>query len=63
MCASVLQDTFTEWVAKKVDERNQKIVTTKGLNIEMDAEITAIFHSSTKTSGKVQNHFIPFDLV
>ena len=52
VCATVLQDIFTNWVAKKVDERNEELVVKKKLAIEMDPDIAAVFKKSTKTSGK-----------
>ena len=51
----MLQDIFTAWVAEKVEERNEGLVTKKGLAIEMDAEIASVFQSSTKTSGKLES--------
>ena len=43
VCATVLQDIFTDWVKEKVEERNESLVTKKGLAIEMDAELVAAF--------------------
>lgn len=48
VCATVLKDTFTNWVKERVKERNEKIVLKQGLAIEMDPEIAAAFHASTK---------------
>ena len=57
VCATVLQDIFTDWVAEKVDERNESLVTKKVLVISMDPEIAKIFQLSTKTSGKLIKFF------
>ena len=48
VCATVLKDVFTTWVAKQVKERNEKLVVKQGLAIEMDPEIAAAFNASTK---------------
>ena len=57
VCATVLQDIFTDWVKEKVEERNESLVIKKGLAIDMDPEIAAVFQSSTKTSGKYNDKF------
>ena len=43
ICSTVLQDIFTDWVKEKVEERNESLITKKGLAIEMDPEIAKIF--------------------
>ena len=48
----MLQDVFVNWVAEKVNERNEELVVKKKLAIEMDPEIAAVFKASTKTSGR-----------
>ena len=48
----MLQDVFVNWVADKVNERNEELVEKKKLAIEMDPEIAAVFKASTKTSGR-----------
>ena len=52
MCCTVLGDIFANWVAEKVEERNEELVVKKKLAIEMDPEIAAVFKASTKTSGR-----------
>ena len=54
----MLQDVFINWVAEKVNERNEEIVEKKKLAIEMDPEIAAVFKASTKTSGRPDIIFI-----
>ena len=54
----MLQDVFVNWVAKKVNERNEELVVKKKLAIEMDPEIAAVFKASTKTSGRSEIIFI-----
>ena len=44
----MLQDVFVNWVAEKVNERNEELVEKKKLAIEMDPEIAAVFRASTK---------------
>ena len=46
------------WVAKMVNERNEELVVKKGLAIDMDPEIAAVFKASTKTSGRPHIIFI-----
>ena len=53
VCATVLKDTFTNWVKARIKERNDKIMVKKGLAIDLDPEIAAAFHASTKTSSKL----------
>ena len=43
MCATVLGSIFTGWVKEKVEERNEALVSKKGLAIEMDPEIAKVF--------------------
>ena len=52
VCATVLGDKFTDWVAAKVKERNEELLVAKGLVIEMDPEIAEVFQASTKSSGQ-----------
>ena len=54
----MLQDVFVNWVAEKVNERNEELVEKKKLAIEMDPEIAAVFKASTKTSGRSDIIFI-----
>ena len=58
VCATVLQDIFVSWVAKMVNERNEELIEKKGLAIDMDPEIAAVFKASTKTSGRPHIIFI-----
>ena len=39
VCATILGDTFTNWVSKQVEERNKKIVKDRGLGIQMDPRL------------------------
>jgi len=49
---TVVGDAFADWVEDRITQRNYKIATERDLMIEMDAEIAAIFRSSTAVSGK-----------
>ena len=57
VCASVMKNIFTDWVSKQVEDRNSKLIVDRGLHIQMDPKIAAIFASSTKTSGMYLNFF------
>ena len=59
VCASVMKNIFTDWVSKQVEDRNSKLIVDRGLHIQMDPKIAAIFASSTKTSGMYLN-FLDF---
>ena len=47
---SVLKKTFSNWVKRQVERRNEEMVVARGLTIEMDPEVAAAFEASTKTS-------------
>ena len=52
VCATILKNSFSDWVLRMVDKRNQELLEDKGMEIEMDPEITRAFQASTKTSGR-----------
>ena len=52
VCATVLEEDFTDWVTAQVKIRNMEVVENKELNIEMDPEIFAAFQASTAVSRK-----------
>ena len=52
VCATVLEEDFTDWVTEQVENRNIEVVESKELNIEMDPEIFAAFQASTAVSRK-----------
>jgi len=58
VCASILKNIFTDWIKSQVEMRNKKLVVDRGLTIQMDPRIAAVFHASTKTSG---SYLIFFD--
>ena len=43
VCASVLKTTFTDWLRKQINERNETVVEKGDLNIEMDEDVAAAF--------------------
>ena len=59
VCASIMKNIFTDWVKAQVERRNRELVVDRGLNIQMDPKIAAIFASSTKISGRYR-HFFDF---
>ena len=52
VCATILKGVFSDWVSRQVEKRNNELLVNRGLNIEMDADIAAAFHASSKTSSK-----------
>ena len=52
VCCTVLEEEFTEWVTKQVNERNEEVKEKGELNIDMDPEIFAAFQASTSVSRK-----------
>ena len=52
VCATVLKETFSNWVKEQVEKRNEELLVEKGLMIEMDADIAKVFKESTKVSCK-----------
>ena len=47
---TIIGDRFRIWVDEKISERNQKIMQTQNLAINMDPEIYAAFQASTHVS-------------
>ena len=52
MCASVLQNEFTDWMKAQIEERNEEIKEKGEMMIEMDPDVAAAFKSSTSVSRK-----------
>ena len=50
ICATVLEDEFSEWVRHQIQARNELVATKKNLFIAMDQEIADVFRASTKVS-------------
>ena len=48
--ATVLGDTFTDWVREIIEERNEEVTEKKGLEIELDEDIYKAFQASTAVS-------------
>ena len=53
ICATVLKGVFSGWVRNQIEERNYAVTKKKNLMIDMDPEVAAAFHSSTKVSRKL----------
>ena len=52
VAASVLEDTFTDWVKQQIEARNAKVTKEKDMLIAMDPEVEAAFQRSTAVSRK-----------
>jgi hypothetical protein len=50
--ATVLGETFTNWVRVKIEARNEDVTEKKDMNIELDEDIAAAFNASTSVSCK-----------
>ena len=48
----MLGSTFTDWVGEQIQARNEDVTDKKEMNIELDADIAAAFHTSTSVSRK-----------
>ena len=48
---------FTDWVSDQIEERNEEVTVKKGLEIELDPDIAAAFHTSTSVSRKCISSF------
>ena len=55
--ASVLKNVFTDWVRKKIEERNEEVVEKKNLAIELDPDVADAFNQSTSVSCKYNRFF------
>ena len=49
---TIIGDEFQKWANQRIDNRNEKVVKEKDMEINMDPEIAAIFKASTSVSGK-----------
>ena len=58
MIATVLEDAFTNWVGAQIEARNEEVTDKKEMNIELDADIAAAFHTSTSVSRKYRLGFL-----
>ena len=52
VCATVLQDKFSNWVKAQVEARHEKVAVKKDVLITMDQEMLDIFKASTAVSSK-----------
>ena len=49
---SLVGDDFKQWVRSRIDSRNEKLVITNNLMIQLDPDIAAAFKHSTAISSK-----------
>ena len=50
--ATILGETFTDWVKDQIDDRNEEVKDKRKLDIELDADVAAAFRASTAVSRK-----------
>jgi hypothetical protein len=50
--ATILKETFTDWLMERVNVRNEKVVEKGEMNIELDEDVAAAFRASTAVSSK-----------
>ena len=50
--ATILKETFTDWLMERVNTRNEKVVEKGEMNIELDEDVAAAFRASTAVSCK-----------
>jgi len=50
--ATILGETFTDWVKDLIDDRNEDIRDKRKLDIELDPDVAAAFRASTAVSSK-----------
>ena len=48
--ATRMGNLFTDWVAEKIEERNEEVKDKGDMNIELDPDIAAAFQASTAVS-------------
>ena len=52
VCATIMNNKFTDWLSKNINKRNEKLVEKKEMNIKMDRDIYEAFIASTAVSSK-----------
>ena len=50
--ATILGETFTDWVKDLIDDRNEDIRDKRKLDIELDPDVAEAFRASTAVSSK-----------
>ena len=50
--ATILGETFTDWVKDQIEDRNEEVKDKRKLDIELDADVAAAFRASTAVSRK-----------
>ena len=53
MALTVLGSTFSDWVKKQIEIRNEKVLIERNNAIEMDPQMAQAFHQSTAVSSKL----------
>lgn len=56
VCATILEDKFSQWVKHQVDMRHERVAVKKDILIQMDPEMLKIFQQSTSVSSKCRQH-------
>ena len=52
VCATILEDQFTDWVKHQINTRHNKVADKKDIMIQMDPQMAKIFHDSIAVSSK-----------
>jgi len=58
VCATVLEDQFTDWVKHQINTRHNKVADKKDIMIQMDPQMAKIFHNSIAVSSKYPSTLI-----
>ena len=56
VCATLLEEKFSNWVKEQIKARHEKVTVNKDLGIQMDPEMAKIFNESTVVSSKYLQH-------
>lgn len=57
VCATVLGGKFSGWVRARIEERNEAVKKARNLDVDVDPEVAAVFHASTKVSRKYCTYY------
>ena len=52
VCATILEDQFTDWVKHQINTRHNKVADKKDIMIQMDPQMAKIFQDSIAVSSK-----------
>ena len=58
VCATILEDQFTDWVKHQINTSYNKVADKKDIMIQMDPQMAKIFHDSIAVSSKYPSTLI-----